>query len=81
MKCGSSGSGEDSEKDSRSECSALGIAFGSSSLDISGRYYRRIAQNANSKVIIYNDMCFALEECASRASRALESPLPILGQI
>ena len=53
MNCGSSGSGEDSEKDSRSDCSALGIAFVSSSLDISGSHSRQIYRSeVNSRVFV-----------------------------
>ena len=79
MKCGSSGSGDDSEKDSRSECSALGMAVESSIMDISGSHTRSILPAAVQREIFdYDARCFALEESASRASRALEGSLPML---
>ena len=76
MNWGSSGSGDDSENDSRSECSALGTAVGSSTLDISGSFSRFDLKGPD-----YYTVCSALEESVSRASRALEGSLPMLRRI
>ena len=82
MNWGSSGSGDDSEKDSRSECSALGTAVDSSTLDISGSFSRYIVRTAvDWKGLDDYTVCSALEETASKASRALEGSLPMLRRI